>query len=49
MSQSIAKIKDVCEFFRGLTYSKSDEVDFSSNAVLRATNIIVAPGFKTMV
>ena len=39
MSQSIAKIKDVCEFFRGLTYSKSDEVDFSSNAVLRATNI----------
>ena len=39
MSQSIAKIKDVCEFVRGLTYSKKDEVDFSNNAVLRATNI----------
>lgn len=39
MSQSIAKIKDVCEFVRGLTYSKNDEVDFSRNAVLRATNI----------
>ncbi len=39
MSQSVAKIKDVCEFVRGLTYSKSDEVEFSKNAVLRATNI----------
>lgn len=39
MTQSVVKIKDVCDFYRGLTYSKSDEVDFSSNAVLRATNI----------
>lgn len=39
MSQSIVKINDVCEFVRGLTYSKSDEVEHSNNAVLRATNI----------
>lgn len=39
MSWELTKIKDVCEFVRGLTYSKSDEVDFSKNAVLRATNI----------
>ena len=39
MSQSVVKIKDVCEFVRGLTYSKSDEVEYSNNAVLRATNI----------
>ena len=30
---------DVCEFRRGLTYSKGDEVDYSHNVVLRATNI----------
>jgi type I restriction enzyme S subunit len=30
---------DVCEFQRGLTYAKSDEVDVSDNIVLRATNI----------
>ena len=29
----------VCEFQRGLTYAKSDEVDVSENIVLRATNI----------
>ena len=29
----------VCEFQRGLTYTKSDEVDASDNIVLRATNI----------
>jgi type I restriction enzyme S subunit len=33
------KLKDVCEFKRGLTYSKSDEVDYSGNIVVRATNI----------
>ena len=32
-------IGDVCEFQRGLTYTKSDEVDASDNIVLRATNI----------
>jgi len=30
---------DLCEFQRGLTYAKSDEVDVSDNVVLRATNI----------
>jgi len=39
MISTIVKIKDVCEFVRGLTYSKSDEVKFSKNTVLRATNI----------
>lgn len=29
----------VCDFLRGLTYAKSDEVEVSSNIVLRATNI----------
>jgi type I restriction enzyme S subunit len=33
-----------CEFQRGLTYSKSDEVDFSNNVVLRANNIDLASG-----
>lgn len=33
------KLGDVCKFTRGLTYSKKDEVDFSSNCVLRSTNI----------
>jgi type I restriction enzyme S subunit len=32
-------IGDVCEFQRGLTYAKGDEVDVSDNVVLRATNI----------
>jgi type I restriction enzyme S subunit len=31
-----------CTFQRGLTYSKSDEVDFSNTAVLRANNIDLA-------
>jgi type I restriction enzyme S subunit len=30
---------EVCEFQRGLTYAKSDEVDVSDNIVLRATNV----------
>ena len=32
-------IGDVCEFQRGLTYAKGDEVNVSNNVVLRATNI----------
>jgi type I restriction enzyme S subunit len=30
---------DLCEFQRGLTYAKADEVDVSGNVVLRASNI----------
>ena len=30
---------ELCEFQRGLTYAKGDEVDVSHNVVLRATNI----------
>ena len=33
------KLGDVCNFDRGLIYSKTDEVDFSGTAVLRANNI----------
>jgi type I restriction enzyme S subunit len=33
---------DLCEFQRGLTYGKSDEVDVSSNVVLRANNVDLA-------
>ena len=32
-------IGDLCDFQRGLTYAKGDEVDLSDNVVLRATNI----------
>lgn len=39
-----AKIGEVCDFSRGLTYKKTDEVDFSSNAVLRANNIALGKG-----
>lgn len=35
----IVKLLEICTFSRGLTYGKSDEVDFSSNVVLRANNI----------
>ena len=35
----IKKLGDVCNFKRGLTYSKNDEADFSNNVVLRANNI----------
>ncbi len=38
----IKPLGDVCEFQRGLTYAKSDEVDVSNNIVLRATNIDLA-------
>lgn len=33
------KLSDVCDFQRGLTYSKKDEVDFSESIVLRSNNI----------
>ena len=33
---------EVCEFQRGLTYAKGDEVDSSDSVVLRATNIDLA-------
>lgn len=33
------RLADLCEFQRGLTYKKSEEVAFSSNVVLRANNI----------
>lgn len=33
------KLEDVCEFFRGLTYSKKNETTFSDKIVLRASNI----------
>ena len=35
-------LEEVCEFQRGLTYGKSDEVDVSNNIVLRAMNIDVS-------
>ena len=35
----IVRLGDVCEFRRGLTYKKTEEVDSSSNIVLRANNI----------
>ena len=36
------KLSEVCSFSRGLTYSKGDEVEYSSNVVLRANNIDLA-------
>lgn len=39
MSLETVKVCEICDFVRGLTYSKSDEVDFSNTKVLRATNI----------
>lgn len=33
---------ELCEFQRGLTYGKSDEVDVSNNVVLRANNVDLA-------
>jgi type I restriction enzyme S subunit len=36
---NVVKLSEICIFSRGLTYSKSDEVDFSKNVVLRANNI----------
>ena len=38
----VQPLGDLCEFQRGLTYGKSDEVDVSSNVVLRANNVNLA-------
>ena len=35
----IKSLGEVAEFERGLTYSKNDEVEFSSNVVLRSNNV----------
>lgn len=35
----VVKLGEVCEFYRGLTYSKKDEVGQSNNIVLRSNNI----------
>jgi type I restriction enzyme S subunit len=35
----VVRLGEICAFSRGLTYKKSDEVDFSKNIVLRANNI----------
>lgn len=43
----IKTIGDVCEFQRGLTYAKGDEVDVSDNVVLRATNIDLSTNLLT--
>ena len=38
------ELGDVCKFQRGLTYSKRDEVELSSNCVLRANNVSLETG-----
>ena len=40
----MVRLGDVCEFSRGLTYSKSDEVQVSSNVVLRSNNVDLGTG-----
>ena len=35
----LVKLGDVCDYTRGLTYKKKDEVEHSENAVLRANNV----------
>ena len=35
----IKKLGEVCKFFRGLTYSKGDEVETSNKMVLRSNNV----------
>jgi len=37
--REIKPLGELCEFKRGLTYAKGDEVEVSDNIVLRATNI----------
>lgn len=36
------RLEDVCDFTRGLTYKGKDEVDYSSNVVLRSNNVDLA-------
>ena len=38
------KLGEHCEFRRGLTYKKADEVDVSDNVVLRANNVSLGTG-----
>jgi type I restriction enzyme S subunit len=40
----VMSIGDVCDFSRGLTYKKADEVSTSSNGVLRANNVTLETG-----
>ena len=40
----MANLGDLCDFRRGLTYKKGDEVASSRNAVLRANNVTLATG-----
>lgn len=40
----MVRLGEVCKFSRGLTYSKSDEVQVSSNAVLRSNNVDLESG-----
>ena len=35
----IKRLEDICDFNRGLTYSKNDEVESSKNVVLRSNNV----------
>ncbi|MDA8001930.1 MAG: restriction endonuclease subunit S [Alphaproteobacteria bacterium] len=43
-SSTKTTLGELCEFRRGLTYTKQDEVPTSKNAVLRANNITVETG-----
>jgi len=38
----VKKLGEVVDFQRGLTYSKTDEVDFSDNIILRSNNVDLA-------
>ena len=39
-----AKLGEICSFSRGLTYKKNQEVEYSSNSILRANNITLDTG-----
>lgn len=40
----MVRLGDVCEFYRGLTYKKTDEVSFSDKIVLRSNNVSLESG-----
>ena len=42
MTWQVRPLGEICEFQRGLTYAKGDEVAESDNVVLRANNIDLA-------
>lgn len=44
----IIQLGELCEFHRGLTYTKNDEVEISNNIVLRATNIDLTTNFLNL-